>query len=82
MMEGKQCRQLLQKSLELVQKLPQKYHLFALILNRFDAVVTSCFEMNIQEYYVQMIADFKVSYGNLGISVTPKVKAVVVHVPE
>ncbi len=38
--------------------------------------------MNIQENYVQTIADFKVAYGNLGLSVTPKVHYVVVHVPE
>ncbi len=63
-MEGNQCRSLRRKSLDLVKKLPPKYNLFALVLHRFDAVVSSCFGMNVQENYLQTINDFKTAYGN------------------
>ncbi len=81
-MEGNQCRKLLKKSLDLIPHLPQKYKLFGLALHRFDDVVSSCFGMHVVGDFEKSISDFKAAYGALGLSVTPKIHATVVHVPE
>jgi len=85
-MEGNKCRLLLRNALELAQTLPDQYKVFALAMQRFEWVVQSCFgkdlitvrEMNFE----QTIFEFHQTYARLQISMTPKVHAVVVHVPQ
>ena len=48
----------------------------------FKSVVSSCFGMTLNTAYVQHIKDFKNSYLQLPVSVTPKAHAVFYHVPE
>lgn len=48
----------------------------------FNAVVKACFSMKLDPNFRQIIENFKRSYLDLGISITPKVHAVFFHVPD
>ena len=55
---------------------------FVKTFQHFKSVVSSCFGMTLNTTYVQNINDFKNSYLQLRVSVTPKAHAVFYHVPE
>ena len=48
----------------------------------FAAVVTACFSLKIDPSYKNKIAEFKKSFLDLGIPITPKIHAVFFHVPD
>ena len=47
--------------------------LYLRALRCFDRVVSSCFGMTLDPGYIEAITDFKDAYGDLNISITPKV---------
>ena len=55
---------------------------FVKTFQHFKSVVSSCFGRTLNTAYVQHIKDFKSSYLQLSVSVTPKAHAVFYHVPE
>ncbi len=85
-MEGNKCRTLLKKAVDLGKELPDKYRVFAVALHRFSKVVTSCFGKDLvlvdNKAYEQLILEFHEVYLACRISMTPKVHAVIMHVPE
>lgn len=48
----------------------------------FQTVFDSCFSSTLKPKYIQYISDFKRSYCDLNISITPKVHSVFFHVPD
>lgn len=50
--------------------------------DKFKMVVKACFSYDLNPSYKNVIEDFKKSYLQLGISVTPKIHAVFFHVPD
>ena len=48
----------------------------------FNEVRKVCFGSNLDDHYLQRIAAFREAYLACGISVTPKVHATLVHVPQ
>ncbi len=85
-MEGNKCRTLLKKAVDLGKELPDKYRVFAVALHRLGKVVTSCFSKELVEVegknYEQLIQEFHEVYLACQISITPKVHALLIHVPE
>ncbi len=85
-MEGNKCRLLLKKAVDLGKELPSKYRVYAIALHRFGQVVTSCFSKDLVQVggknYEELIQEFHEVYLACGIRPTPKVHAVVTHVPE
>ena len=55
---------------------------FVKTFQHFKSVVSSCFGMPLNTVYVQHIKDFKNSYFQLPVLVTPKAHAVFYYVPE
>ena len=85
-MEGNKCRALLKQAVDLGKQLPDKYRVFAVALFRFSKVVTACFSKDLVQVdgkgYEELIYDFHQVYLACGISMTPKVHAVIMHVPQ
>ncbi len=85
-MEGNKCRALLKQAVDLGKQLPQQYRVFAVALIRFSKVVTACFSKELVivdgKEYQDLIPEFHQAYLDCGISITPKVHAVIMHVPE
>ena len=79
-MEGNQCRQLLMKLGLLEKALPSHLQTYTKALKDFDQVRRSCFGQTLYEDYDQAIRDFKDSFTELNIPVTPKLHALFVHV--
>ena len=80
--EGNDCRKIVKNASSLVAQCPDKFKHFADTLEKFDEVVRSCYGYTLSDTYKESIAKFTTSYLKLGISVTPKVHAVMVHVEE
>lgn len=55
---------------------------FVRVLQEFHLVVKACFTNKLDPMYLTHIANFKRSYLDLGISVTPKVHAVYHHIKD
>lgn len=82
MFEGNECRKLLRNIDSLWTICPEKYCGFAQALEDFNEVVISCYGNVLIPDFEEIICKFKNSYFQLGISVTPKVHAVIYHIPE
>ncbi len=79
--DGNACRKLLKRAVDLGQKLPDTFKVFAVALCHLNDVVHACFGQEAADDYEDKIKDFKQTYLQLGISVTPKVHAIFNHVP-
>ena len=78
-LEGNQCTKLLKpKKLEdLKSKVPDELKKFVYALQKFDLVRQSCFGQELTFNYKSTIEEFKKAYLSLGISITPKVHAII-----
>ena len=87
-LEGNKCRALLKSACDLGRQLPTKYKVFAVALAHFNKVVTACFGKELQQEdetqkgWEDVIRGFHEVYLACNISITPKVHAVLVHVPQ
>ncbi len=81
-LEGNQVKMLLQKAGQLKTALPSKLKKFAIALEQFETVTTSCFSTLLKTSFEQDVANFKASFLRLDINVTPKVHCVFSHVPD
>ena len=81
-MEGNQCKALLLRAGELAESVPAKLRSFALALQLFDKVRTSCFGKVLKPDYQQAIGSFEVKYRELDLTVIPKAHIVFSHVVE
>ena len=61
---------------------PEKLKGFVNVFKAFDQIVQSCYGKTLAEDYKGKISEFKECYTKLGISVTPKVHAVLHHISE
>ena len=83
---GNDCHKLL-KNIDVLQRIVESEkaeHMLGFVktFQHFKSVVSSCFGRTLNTAYVQHIKDFKNSYLQLSVSVTPKAHAVFYHVPE
>lgn len=79
---GNSCKNLLEKVDILRASCPIECLKFVKVLKDFHVVVKACFSATLHSNYKKLISDFKKSYLDLGISVTPKVHAVFHHVED
>lgn len=79
---GNNCKQLLSKLDDLRSKCPVGCLKFVQVLSDFRLVADSCFSNSLNPDFAKLIDNFKKSYLDLGISVTPKVHCIFVHVKE
>ena len=80
---GNACRKLLKNVARLeALNIPEKYKKFVTTFNSFNNVVSACYGNKLDEDYLQKIKIFAEDYFRLGISITPKVHAVIYHIPE
>ena len=80
---GNDSRQLLRNvnRLEALRP-PEACKKFVNAFKSFNDVVSACYGSNLDADYLQKISIFAADYFRLGISVTPKVHAVIYHIPE
>lgn len=80
--KGNSCKILLSK-VDLLRSISTIDSLkFVDAFQNFNKVVESCFSANLDPNYLKYIAEFRKSYLDLEISITPKVHAVFFHVGE
>lgn len=84
------CRALLKNAIDLGKLLPDGLKIFAVSLERFNRVVTSCFGKRLipvsdsngrNKNYEELILEFHQTFLKLNIPPTPKLHALMVHVP-
>ena len=80
--EGNECRKLLKNVAKLRSIIPEQFIGYADTLEKIDKVVKACYGTQLLPSYKEDIVDFRNSYLDLGISVTPKVHGVMFHVEE
>ena len=81
MLEGNDCKRLLQKAHLLYEHLPQNLKNFALALQKLDLVRTSCFGKTLDPNFISYINSFKEIFMSLEINITPKLHILFEHVP-
>ena len=81
-LNGNSCKRLLDHTDELQAMGPLCVLPFVKALRAFHKVVKSCFSIELHDTFEDDILAFKESYLDLHIAVTPKVHAVLFHVPE
>ena len=81
-MEGNQCKAVLQRAGELLEVLPDHLKNFASTLTTFNTVRNACFGKYLLPNYKDEITSFHKEYLKLNLSVTPKVHALICHVPQ
>ena len=79
---GNDSRKLLKNVSMLEEMVPEKLKGFVNAFRAFDQVVQSCYSKILAEDYKEKILEFKECYTKLGISVTPKVHAIIHHIPD
>ena len=79
---GNDSRKLLKQTADLKELCPIEHESYVKTFQSFNEVVRACYSMNLDRDYQERIDDFRRSYMNLGVSVTPKVHAVMYHVGE
>ena len=82
---GNPCHRLLER-VDLLQQLSEQRLIYGLskyvkCFRAFKSVVSSCFSLKIDPDYITHCEEFKKSYLEIGIPITPKVHAVFFHVP-
>ena len=80
--EGNDCRKILIKVDNLEERCPPEFHQFTKTFRLLDEVVKSCYGNELGSNYHTKINMFTEAYMKLGISITPKVHAVMFHVQE
>ena len=83
-LEGPQCKALLQdeRLADLKLSVPENLEKFVEVLHQFNLVRESCFGQDLAFNYKSQIEQFEIAYKKLGISVTPKIHCIFVHVPQ
>ena len=81
-LEGNDCRKILKNINKLEERCPPEFTQFVKTFHSFNRVVESCYGFDLSPNYRECINDFTVEFLKLGISVTPKVHAVMHHVAE
>ena len=81
-LNGNSCKRLLENVDKLQNTAPLIILPYVRALRDFRKVVKSCFSINLHESFETDILAFKESFMDLEISVTPKVHAVLFHVPD
>ena len=80
--KGNSCQILLSK----VDLLRRKKNLgilkYVKVLEDFKSCVKACFGNDLDSNFLNYIDAFKSSYIDLGINITPKIHAIIFHVPE
>ncbi len=84
--DGNACRRLLKNS-DILDRIVCSNGLFeckkfVTAFKALDKVVESCFGANLEPMYKDHIAAFKQAYYDLNISITPKIHAILFHVPQ
>ena len=80
--EGNQTKTLLEKSSDLEASVPPHLTGFARCLAKFNEVRLACFGQDLKPGYKERITEFHQAFLCLGLNVTPKVHAVIVHIPQ
>ena len=81
--EGDDCRKILRKISIITESFPPHVSQLVHTIKLFNDVVNACFGYNLSKDFVNKINEFKRSYLRLNnVSVTPKVHAVIHHIPE
>ena len=78
---GNGCRLLLRSTDKLAANCSIQCLPFVMAFRAFETVVNACFSSNLDSNYKTFINEFK-TYFDLEISITPKVHAVIYHIPE
>ena len=81
-LEGNDCRKVLRKVESLKERCPDHLGVYVTVLKLFDTVVKDCFGSDLSKNYRKSIKNFSIAYRQLGISITPKVHAVLFHVED
>ena len=81
-LNGNSCKRLLENVDKLQNTAPLIILPYVRALRDFRKVVKSCFSINLHESFETDILAFKESFMDLEISITPKVHAVLFHVPD
>ena len=81
-LEGNDCRKVLQKTDSLEERCPEHLGIFVTVLRLFNIVVKGCFGYELSKDYRNNIKEFTIAYHQLGISITPKIHAVMFHVED
>lgn len=76
------CKKLFEKIYVLRSKCPIACLKYVKALEDFHLVVKACFSQTLQPNFKECIANFRKSYSDLEISITPKVHAVFFHVED
>ena len=79
---GGHCNKLLKNVDVLAQFCPLHILPFVRVFRSLNVVVQSCFGANLSQTFLQDISEFAECYQDLGISTTPKVHILCVHVPQ
>lgn len=79
---GNNCKQLLKKLDVLSSICPEECQKYVKVFTDFRIVVNACFSKTLNPEFANFIDNFKRSYLALGISVTPKVHCIFIHVKE
>lgn len=77
--KGNSCRKLL-KNVDKLRRISPVCSKYVKVFEDFNAVVKSCFGLELEENYCESIDQFKTSYLDLGKDVTPKIHAIFFHV--
>lgn len=80
--DGNSCRNILKKIDELRKSPDIRCLKYVRVLKDLDNVVKDCFGKELKPSYKASISQFKKSYLDLDISVTPKIHAIFFHVPK
>ena len=80
--EGNQCKGFLKCLDKLKVILPPALSPFLYCLEKFSLLVSGCYGKKLSPSYKDIIQDFSSSFGALGISETPSIHAVKVHIQD
>ena len=81
-LDGPNLRKLLRNLDSLQDFVDVKFHNYVVCLRLFDKVAKACFGMILKSDWEDTIEQFKISYRNLGESVTPKAHTVFFEIPK
>ena len=80
--DGNACRRLLKNTDMLDSLVLLEFKKFVTAFRCLDHVIHSCFGTLLEPDYISHIHEFKQAYTDLDISITPKVHAIIHHIPQ
>ncbi len=81
-LEGNQCREVLRKAQLLTKDMPTDLKKYGQALQDFNLVVEGCFGKSLTPDFYDRINRFGQSFKQLDIQMTPKIHAILHHVPQ